>query len=52
MGADNESRSAARGRVDRCPAQAAAAVSAADPTSGGWARLIEKNVIAFEPNKI
>ena len=28
----NESRSAARGRVDRCPARAAAAVSAADPT--------------------
>ena len=29
---DNGIRSAARGRVDRCPARAAAAVSAADPT--------------------
>ena len=28
----NEFRSAAKGRVDRCPARAAAAVSAADPT--------------------
>ena len=28
----NGIRSATRGRVDRCPARAAAAVSAADPT--------------------
>ena len=37
----NGIRSAARGRVDWCPARAAAAVSAADPTSGGLARLIQ-----------
>ena len=29
---NNGIRSAAKGRVDRCPARAAAAVSAADPT--------------------